>query len=502
VSARIVCTSILALVLGAGAPARAQEEPTVTNVKLLPVPGHDVVTFRLMFLAGSIHDPKGQEGLTALTARLMVRGGTQALTAAELNQALFPMAAELDVQVDKELTVIVARVHRDHLAPFMRLLADVVTRPRLDPAELERLRREALAEIEQRLRSSDDEGLGKAALEALLYEGHPYGHPVVGTVAGLKRITLADVKAHAARVFTQDHLIVGLAGKVDLPLARLVKIKLNGLPKEGTKPLDVPPPKPSRVKVLIVEKPAEATAISLGYPYELRRGHRDFYPMMLGVSAFGEHRQMGGRLFEELRAKRGLNYGDYAYAEAFTQEGGSTYGLTNVPRRLQQLSIWIRPVEHKNGLFALRAALYETAKLQKSGLTAAEIDKQKGFLEGYTRLWELTDSRRLGYALDEIFYGPRNHLGAFRAAMARMTPAEVNAVLRKYVRPEQLKIAIVTSNGQALRQALLAGAPSPAHYASPKPADVLAEDKQIAAFPLGLKPDEIKVVKASELFAK
>ena len=30
--------------------------------------------------------------------------------------------------------------------------------------------------------------------------------------AGLKAVTLADVKAHAAAVFTQDRLIIGLAG--------------------------------------------------------------------------------------------------------------------------------------------------------------------------------------------------------------------------------------------------------------------------------------------------
>jgi zinc protease len=503
VTARIALTLVLAL--AAAAPARAQhnnEAATLTNVKLLPTPGRDIVTIRLMFLGGSIHDPKGKEGLTALTARLMVKGGTQLLTAAELNEQLFPMAAELEVQVDKELTVVVARVHRDHRAAFLRLLSDVITRPRFDPAEFERLRREALADIEQRLRSSDDETLGKEALEALLYAGHPYGHYVGGTVAGLKRITLADVKAHYQKIFTQDHLIIGLSGAVDPPLAQLIKIKLNGLPKQGTKPLDVPPPPPSRVRVLLVEKPAQATAISLGYPYELRRGHRDFYPMLLGVSAFGEHRQQGGRLFEALRAKRGLNYGDYAYAEAFQQDGGGTYALTNVPRRLQQFSIWIRPVEHKNALFALRAALYEATKLKQSGLTAAEVERQKGFLDAYTRLWELTDSRRLGYALDEIFYGPRNHLGAFRSAMKKMTPAEVNAVLAKYIRPEQLRIAIVTPNAQALRQALLSGQPTPITYPSPKPADILAEDKKIAAFPLKLTADEIKVVKASELFAQ
>ena len=62
----------LALALGLGAvaaPAQAQEE--LTNVITLPRTGTDLVTIRVMFLTGSIADPKGKEGLTALTARLM-----------------------------------------------------------------------------------------------------------------------------------------------------------------------------------------------------------------------------------------------------------------------------------------------------------------------------------------------------------------------------------------------------------------------------------------------
>jgi len=289
---------------------------------------------------------------------------------------------------------------------------------------------------------------------------------------------------------------------VDLPLGQLMKIKIGALPAKGAPPIDVPAPKASPVRVLIVEKPTPATAVSLGYPYELRRGHPHFYLMMLGTSILGEHRQTAGRLFEELRTKRGLNYGDYAYPEAFVQDGWSTYALPNVPRRLQHFSIWLRPIETKHAVFALRAALNEATKLQQRGVTQEEMDNQRAFLDGYTRLWEQTDSRRLGQALDEIFYGPRNHLGAFREAMKRMKLDQVNAVLKKYLRPDQLRMAFVTGNGAALKQALVSGQPSPIQYPSAKPPGVLAEDKLIAAFPLKLRPEEVKVVKASELFVR
>ena len=49
-----------------------------------------------------------------------------------------------------------------------------------------------------------------------------------------------------------------------------------------------------------------------------------------------------------------------------------------------------------------------------------------------------------------------------------------------------------------LRDAILAGAESPMTYNSPKPADILEEDKLVAKLPLGIK--SVKIVKADTLF--
>jgi hypothetical protein len=51
-----------------------------------------------------VDDPRGREGITALAALVMAAGGTEQLSSAELLKTLFPMAADLDVQVDKEMT--------------------------------------------------------------------------------------------------------------------------------------------------------------------------------------------------------------------------------------------------------------------------------------------------------------------------------------------------------------------------------------------------------------
>jgi zinc protease len=63
-----------------------------------------------------------------------------------------------------------------------------------------------------------------------------------------------------------------------------------------------------------------------------------------------------------------------------------------------------------------------------------------------------------------------------------------------------MQVVIVTRDAASLRDALISGAPSPITYESPKPAAVMAEDKEIAAFPLKVSPGDIKIVKVEELF--
>jgi zinc protease len=470
---------------------------------LLPSAQKPLVNIRLLFLAGSVDDPKGKEGLTALTAAVMAKGGTTALTSAELLTRLYPMAADLDVQAEKEMTVFIGKVHRDHLEGFLPILEDVLLRPRWDAKEFERLRSDAINDIEKRLRTSDDENLGKAALEWLMFEGHPYQHFSGGTVQGLKAITLDDLKAHAQRVFTRARLVLGLAGAVDGTLADRLQQALAALPAgSAAQPPAFSPGSQQKTRVLIIEKECSSTAISLGHPYGLRRSSPEFAAAFLGNSAFGEHRQLGGRLFNELREKRGLNYGDYSYLEHFVQDGHGTYPLANVARREQFYSLWVRPVEHANRLFALRAALYQLDRLLREGLSAEEVDKSRSFLMGYTRMWEQTDMRRLGFALDDRFYDMPPFLEGMRRGMSGVKPEDVSSALRKHIDPAALRIAIVTKGAEALRAEILSGKPSPIHYATPKDKGVLEEDRKIEAFPLGLKPDQVRVVKSGELFEK
>ncbi len=500
---RLSRAAAVLLVAGAcvHAPVKPVSSPPPWPDRVIVPTQKPVVSVRLYFRTGSVDDPPGKEGLTALTAELMAQGGTETLTSAQFNAALFPLAAEISAQVDVETTVIIARVHEDLLDPFLPLLTDAVAHPRFDPKELDRLRGDAIDDIAVHLRHNDDEDLGKATLQALIFDGHPYGVPVDGTIQGLKSITLQDVRAQWQRVFARDRLVVGVAGRAaNDALVDRIERGLASLPAVGAPRQPLTALKENSLRAIIVEKGTDSTAISLGYVYGLDRSSADYDALWVGNSALGEHRQLGGILFTRLRELRGLNYGDYSYIEYFEQSGDSTFGETNLDRRLQFFSLWLRPVQNENRGFAVKAAVYETDRVVTEGLSNEQVERAKAFLRGYTLQWEAQDSRKLGFALDDVYYRTPNFLSTFRGRLPAISAGDVNAAMKRWIDPTRLNYALVTSDGAALKGELLSGKPTSVHYNASKPQAILDEDKKIEVQPLGLTEDNVRVIKADELF--
>ncbi len=84
--------------------------------------------------------------------------------------------------------------------------------------------------------------------------------------------------------------------------------------------------------------------------------------------------------------------------------------------------------------------------------------------------------------------------------LASITREEVNRAVRAHLGTANVKIAMVTGDAEGLRDALAADSPSPMSYASPKPPEVLAEDQQIAVFPLQIPADNVRIVPVDRIF--
>jgi zinc protease len=470
---------------------------------LQPSGNNPLVAIRLYFEVGSVLDPKGKEGLAALTAAMLAQGGSRARSYAEVLDVLYPLAAGLQHYGDKESVVFFGTVHRDNLERYAELLADQITQPRMAEEDFQRNRQDALDSITKSLRGNDDEALGKAALASVLYRDHPYGHPTQGTEAGLASITLDDVKDFYRQEFTRARLVVGLAGGYPRDFPRRFLERLAELPPGG-RPLPPLPRPPARIgaEVVLVEKDAAATAISLGHPLQITRAHPDYYPLLVAGSYLGEHRTFNGVLMQRMRGLRGLNYGDYAYVESFIQDGWSTFPLPNVPRRQQHFEIWIRPVQPANALFALRQAIHETERLIREGIPRQAFEETRRFLLNYSRLWTQDASRRLGYAIDGLVYG-KELIAELARRLPRMTKADVDRAVRKHLQLRHWAAALVTPRAGEVRDLLLQGVPTPVVYdtAGTSP-EILQEDEVIEKVPLPVSGGATTVRPVESMFAR
>ncbi len=506
--------SVTRLPVAAPAPLPAGAVPAVKAPAPTPGPGAAFTPLvqrtklpqldvKLLFRVGSAHDPHGKEGLAALAAAMIADAGSRAMTIAEIKQALFPMAASFDAQVDKELTSFTARVHRDNWARFAEIALPQLEEPGFREEDFRRLKDQQKNELVEDLRTNNEEELGKELLQALVFRGTPYGHPVLGSVAGLEAITLDDVKDFVRKAYTRAALRVGLAGDLPAGLEARLGQALARLP-EGPAlpaPAGVAAEPQKGIAVEIVEKETRATAISFGHAIAVTRSHPDYPALYLARTWLGEHRSSTSHLYQRIREARGMNYGDYAYIEAFPRGMFQFFPDPNLARRAQIFEVWIRPVQPENGPMALRIALHELRRLVADGLTQAEFESTRDYLRKNVFVMTATQDQQLGYALDSEWYGIPEFTGYMRDRLAKLTLADVNAAVRKHLSGDALTVVAITKDAKGLAETLLADTPSTIRYDAPKP-ELAEEDKAIGALKLGLSKDKVAITPVAEVFAR
>jgi zinc protease len=492
------------LLTAAAAPAAAQPSlhgRQTPEIVTLPSASSPLVAIRLMFRAGSIDDPPGKEGLASLTSLMVAQAGTAKHSYSQLLEELYPLAATIDSNSDREVTVFAGTVPRAALDTYTRLLAEAVVTPAFTDSDFHRNKQQLLSYLTDNLRSGNDELLGLEALQDQIFAHHPYGHPAVGTVTGLDSITLDDVRTFYRDHYTRAGLMIGVAGGYPAGFGEKLAGLLAALPagESAARPLPPAPAVEGR-RITIIDKETASVGINLGFPLPITRKDADYYPLLVANSYLGEHRTFTGILMSQLRQQRGLNYGDYSYIEYWDAPPFTSHPPPNVPRREQYFSVWLRPVVPADTQFALRAALYEVERVHDRGLTQQEFELTRDFVINYSKLWVQDLSSRLGYHMDSRYYGMPYYIDEIEARLKKLTVDDVNRAAAKYLGDASFDAVIVSANGNQLKELLQGDAPSPKKYNSQVSGDVLAADKTIIALPV--HATSIDVVPVAQVFEK
>ena len=86
------------------------------------------------------------------------------------------------------------------------------------------------------------------------------------------------------------------------------------------------------------------------------------------------------------------------------------------------------------------------------------------------------------------------------ARLKKMTVADVNAAIKKYLRTDAYNAVLVTANAQQLKDTLQKDDPSPKQYNSKVEDEILEDDKKIQG--LKVQPTKIDIVPVAQVFQK
>ncbi|HEV7374737.1 MAG TPA: pitrilysin family protein [Pyrinomonadaceae bacterium] len=460
-----------------------------------------LVTFRILFMTGSASDPEGKEGVAALTAAMLAEGGSRKMSYDQITNTFYPMATAFDFQIDKEMTVFTGTTHLDNLDRYYSIISQMLLDPGFRQDDFTRLKEDATNFLKVSLREGNDEELGKEQLYNTIYASHPYGHHNRGSLSALERLTLNDVRAFYSQHYTRANLVLGLAGGYPASFVKKVEADFGKLPAGHAEKIKLDAPKvDTGMRIELVKRDTRSTGISLGFPVDVTRKDKDWPALAVVASYFGQHRSSNSFLYQRLRELRGLNYGDYAYIEYFPRGMFQFQPDPNLGRQQQIFQIWIRPVEPQNGHFALRAALYEYDRLVKNGMSPEAFEATRDFLLKNVNVLTATQDAQLGYALDSRYYGIPNFNTYMRDQLSRLTLADVNNAIQRYLKSDRMRVVMVTKDAEGLREAIINNTPSPIKYNAPKPKEITDEDAVIQSYRINVKPEDVVIVPIERVF--
>jgi zinc protease len=391
-------------------------------------------------LDGSAEDPPELLGLTRLCERLMRRtaGG---LAAEEVDARIDRMGAALGLDTGHGSTSLSGSVLERSFDEFMRLLEQILVAPGFAEHELERLKRETLAELVEILDS--DQQLAQRWFLRALFAGHPYGRTVIGNPKTLEAITVADVRRCYERHFTRENLLFSFAGAVDVERAeRASRAIWQALPAgKGPVPPPAEPQSHAGRRLLFVDKPERTQTQILIGGIGSHPSDADYLPMLVANTVFGG--TFTARLTQEVRAKRGWSYGAY-----------SSLGYD---RRRQAFSMWTFP-KADDAAACLTLELEMLSDWWKDGITQDELGWAKRYLAQSHAFSCDTAAKRVGLELDEITSDiPRGYYAEFVSRIGGVTLEQANRAIRSRISPRDLTIVVVGTHsaiGDAVRRSI------------------------------------------------
>lgn len=380
-----------------------------------------------LFRTGSRYEPGDKVGLAGITGEVMRSGGTRSHSADQLNELLEQKAASVESGISTSSGRVGFSSLSEDLAEVFGLFTEVIREPAFPDDKLELAKTQEKGAIARR---NDDPGsIASREFEKLIYgEESPYARMTeYSTLANIKR---EDLVSFYEQYFHPENLILGIVGDFNSQqMKALIADKLgNWQPTQNA----VIPPKPtvSQAKsggVFVVNQPQLTQSyVEMGHLGGLLSDPD--YPELTVMN--GVLDGFGGRLFNNVRSRKGLAYsvygywgGGYDYPGVFNA-GGQTRSEATVP--------------------LIEGLKTEIERLRTEPITPQELAYAKeSTLNSFIFNFE-DPAQTLGRLMQYEYYGyPKDFIFDYQKQVEATTIEDVQRVAQKYLKPENLVILVV-----------------------------------------------------------
>jgi zinc protease len=408
---------------------RFKDETLPTGVRLITVPVAKLPLATVLVLvdAGSTGEPRGKEGVAALTAAALLEGTTR-LDGAELAEKFEQLGTSLESGADWDSAFLKITVLSDKLEEATKLMGEVISKPLFPDREIERLKAERLAEILQL--ETEPRGLADEKFSEFLYdEESRYSKPDEGTTQSVASLTRGDVEELYRSNYNTGGTTVIIAGDISsedakrLVLEALAKLP-NGVPRQ--QPL-LGNARKNRKSAHIVNKPdAPQSELRVGH-IGLPRQHADFFPTLVMNAVLGG--LFGSRINLNLREAHGYTYGASSFYD--WRRGPGPFVVSTA-------------VESEVTAPALREIFLEINRIREEKVTAEELSLARDYLEGVFPIrYETTAAIASALASLAIYDLSPDYYDSYRTNIHNVSEDAVLNAARAHLHPELLQTVIV-----------------------------------------------------------
>ncbi len=407
-------------------PPEIQTAKLPNGLELFLLERHDLpkVAVRLQFRVGSVASPPDKPMLAMLAAATAGKDNKTA-DGVDAIRALSDLDAQSYGDADLNAQDFGFTVPRKNLELAFRIAAISILQPVYPEWSIEAFKRDWIREIEHPDPSLDN--YARELYAAAFGPDHPLGRGL-GTAASIRSLTAADVRAFHDRYWKPDVAALVFAGDITLKDAVALSDEVLGGWTGAAPPTPtMPAPRPKHDHIVFVDRRGVTQTMVLQVLPAVPRDHPDFPALYLANDIYGG---ASGRVWENIRQRHGIAY--WAHSGLTTFPGAGLWTIQS-------------PVQQDSTLVAMREFEKELAAFGRSEpITQEELDQVR--TAAIRNLPE--EFETLGGAAGTIAWNwaqglPLSELEAFPARLAAVTVEEVNAIARKYARPDQAFFVLV-----------------------------------------------------------